>query len=91
MATSRKNEDPQAQANADAGVSDTAEKVQAAVDTETEQGFRGVEVDPTPNSAYTVQGVTAGAPTPETDVAQADEAARRQRDVASPGNGPGPR
>jgi hypothetical protein len=35
---------------------------------EEKQGFRGQEVDPTPNEAYTVAGVTSGAPTPETDV-----------------------
>jgi hypothetical protein len=34
---------------------------------ETERGFLGVEVDTTPNHAYTVAGVTAGEPTPETD------------------------
>lgn len=31
-------------------------------------GYRGIEVDPTPNENYTVAGVTSGAPTPETDV-----------------------
>ena len=41
-----------------------------------EQGFRGVEVDPTPNENYTVAGVTAGKPTPETDTAAA-KAARK--------------
>jgi hypothetical protein len=30
-------------------------------------GFFGVEVDPTPNEHYTVAGVLAGKPTPETD------------------------
>jgi len=43
-----------------------------------EQGFLGEKVDPTPNEAYTVAGVTSGAPTPETDdktAAKADEAA----------------
>lgn len=43
------------------------EQVAEAVDKETEQGFRGVKVDPTDNFAYTVAGVTSGAPTPETD------------------------
>jgi len=43
-----------------------AEKqVQKAVDAETEQGFRGVEVDQTPNEAYTVEGVTSGQDVPE--------------------------
>jgi hypothetical protein len=41
---------------------------------EIEQGFRGTEVDPTPNENYTVAGVTSGAPTPETDVDSAVEA-----------------
>jgi hypothetical protein len=42
-------------------------EVQAAVDQENKQGFVGVGVDPTPNENYTVAGVTAGKPTPETD------------------------
>lgn len=45
----------------------TAEKIQREMDEATEQGFIGVEVDQTPNENYTVQGVTSGAPTPETD------------------------
>ena len=40
---------------------------------ETAQGFRGVEVDPTPNENYTVAGVTSGAPTPETAAESAQE------------------
>lgn len=46
---------------------ETAVAIEKAVDKETEQGFRGVDVDPTPNEHYTVAGVTAGKPTPETD------------------------
>ena len=42
--------------------------LQSTADRETAQGFRGVEVDSTDNKAYTVAGVTAGMPTPETDV-----------------------
>jgi hypothetical protein len=30
-------------------------------------GFFGARVDPTPNHAYTLEGVGAGEPTPETD------------------------
>ena len=45
---------------------------------ETAQGFRGVEVDSTPNENYTVAGVTSGAPTPETDV---DAAASARKDT----------
>lgn len=51
------------------------DEVQAAVDKETEQGFRGTEVDPTPNENYTVVGVTSEAPTPETDPGLAAEIA----------------
>jgi hypothetical protein len=43
----------------------------------TEDGYLGVKVDPTPDEAYTVAGVTKGQPTPETDAkaaAKADEA-----------------
>lgn len=47
--------------------------IQARADKETAQGFRGVEVDPTPNENYTVQGVTSGAPTPETDAGLAKD------------------
>lgn len=53
------------------------DQVQAKVDQETEQGFRGEKVDPTPDSHYSVAGVTSGKPTPETDekaAAKADEA-----------------
>ncbi len=47
--------------------------VQAQVDHEQDQGYRGDKTDPTPNSAYTVQGVVSGEPTPETDPAAAVE------------------
>lgn len=69
--------DAAAQAKTDAEAADAAvaDQVQAAVDVETEQGFRGVEVDPTPNENYTLAGQVAGAPTPETDL-DAAEAAR---------------
>jgi hypothetical protein len=46
---------------------------QKVIDQEQSQGFRGVEVDPTPNENYTVAGVTSGAPTPETDVDSAKD------------------
>jgi hypothetical protein len=42
-------------------------EVQKSVDAEEAAGLVGVEVDPTPNAHYTVAGVTAGKPTPETD------------------------
>ena len=50
------------------------DEAQATVDKEEEQGFRGVKVDPTPDSHYTVAGVTAGKSTPETDDKAADKA-----------------
>lgn len=62
MAERRKDESPE-------------ERVQETVNQEQEQGYRGTKVDPTPNEAYTVQGVTSGQPTPETDPALAREAA----------------
>jgi len=43
-------------------------EVQAKVDEETDKGFWGTKVDPTPNEHYTVDGVTSGKPTPETSV-----------------------
>lgn len=52
-----------------------ASQAQEIVDEENAQGFRGVEVDPTPNENYTVAGVIEGAPTPETDT-DAAKAAR---------------
>ncbi len=44
-----------------------AADVQAKLDAEIEQGFRGTRVDPTPLDNYTIQGVISGKPTPETD------------------------
>jgi hypothetical protein len=49
-------------------------EVQANVDAENEQGFRGARVDPTPLENYTLGGVTSGKPTPETDEKAAAEA-----------------
>jgi hypothetical protein len=51
-------------------------QVQERVDAENVAGFRGLNVDPTPNLAYTSEGVAAGMPTPETD-ADAWETANR--------------
>ena len=52
-----------ARTNSDLG----AEQVQKAKDAEDAQGFVGGKVDPTPDEHYTVGGVLAGKPTPETD------------------------
>lgn len=46
-------------------------EVQARMQQELKQGFRGIEIDPTPNENYTFAGVTSGAPTPETDAGSA--------------------
>ena len=54
-------------------VKETRSTVQQKVDAEIAQGFRGVEVDSTPNENYTVAGVTKGLPTPETDVKTAQK------------------
>jgi hypothetical protein len=55
--------------------SDSGEaEVQAKVDKENEQGYVGVRVDPTPLENYTLAGVTAGKPTPETDADAAEKA-----------------
>lgn len=65
---------------------DAAQKeVQKAVDAAEDKGYLGVEVDPTPDAHYTVAGVLAGKPTPETDAGhgrdvrqQLDDAARQR-------------
>lgn len=71
------DEGRQAKAAAEKTDAKVTDQVQEVVDQETEQGFRGIEVDPTPNENYSVAGVTSGAPTPETD----DEQARKARDA----------
>lgn len=48
-------------------VSSPLERQQVAADKVQELGYRGVEGDPTPDEHYTVGGVIAGKPTPETD------------------------
>lgn len=79
-------------AKSDAVAADkTAAQVQEIVDRETEQGFRGVEADPTPNENYTVAGVTSGAPTPETDEEQAEAVRRHAKTVQSKAAGVGER
>lgn len=78
MATeNQKKADQPKSSTADAGEG----QVQETVDRESDQGYRGVVADPTPNSAYTVSGVVAGEPTPETHEAQADKAAARAREL----------
>lgn len=61
---------------------DVAKAVQHATDKAQEQGFYGVETDPTPNEHYTVAGVTEGKPTPETDPHHAREVRQQLDDSA---------
>jgi len=83
------NSDAGKQAKADAVSADqqVASGPQEVIDRETEQGFRGVEVDSTPNENYTLQGVTSGAPTPETDPQQAEQVRKDMKDVEAKANG----
>lgn len=88
MGTSRSNHPESSaagqQAKADAVKADTSSaEVQQQVDEDEARGFRGVEVDPTPNENYTVAGVTSGAPTPETDDGAAEVARKAQADAAT--------
>lgn len=76
------------QAKADAAKADqSAAEVQRKADEDAERGFRGVEVDSTPNEAYSVAGVTSGMPTPETDEEQADKVRQDIRGVEKRANG----
>jgi hypothetical protein len=62
---------------------DAAQKdVQKAVDEAEDKGYLGVEVDPTPNEHYTVAGVLAGKPTPESDLGHAREVRQQLDDDA---------
>lgn len=54
-------------------------EVQKKADEINDQGFFGTKVDPTPDENYTVAGVTAGKPTPETDEQAAADAAQALR------------
>ena len=57
-------------------------EVQAAVDAAEDKGYIGVPVDPTPKENYTVAGVLAGKPTPETDAGHAREVRQQLDDSA---------
>lgn len=60
---------------------DAAQKeVQKAVDEAEDKGYLGVEVDPTPDEHYSVSGVLAGKPTPETDPDHAREVRQKLED-----------
>ncbi|MFD6363172.1 hypothetical protein ACFWFX_25475 [Streptomyces roseolus] len=57
-------------------------EVQEAVDRAEDKGYIGVPVDPTPKDHYTVAGVVAGKPTPETDGDHAREVRQKLDDEA---------
>lgn len=57
-------------------------EVQKAVDAAEDKGYIGVPVDPTPKENYTVAGVLAGKPTPETDPEHAREVRQQLDDSA---------
>lgn len=84
-------EGQKAKADAEKADQQVASGPQEIIDRETEQGFRGVEVDPTPNENYTLQGVTSGKPTPETDDDAAEAARRAQTETAAKAAGVGQR
>lgn len=86
MARNEKPQENDAQRTEPAGDGGAAE-VQARVDKETEQGFRGTEADSTPNENYTVGGVTSGKPTPETDEGQAEQVRKDLRSTERGANG----
>lgn len=73
----RSNADKDKDDNPQAGVGDALAQVDEVVNDEIDKGYRGVEIDPTPNEHYTVPGVLAGKPTPETDEGLAEEARAR--------------
>lgn len=74
MAAKKNDTDGAVSAGTDVGQAE----VQAVADTATEQGFLGHTTDPTPTENYTLAGVTAGKPTPETDSDAAVEAWKHQ-------------
>jgi hypothetical protein len=75
-------QDPTGPANPKAANLHGADEVQAIVDHDEAQGFKGITTDPTPNYNYTVQGVTKGLPTPETSDEQYSIAQAHGRKVA---------
>lgn len=58
------------------------QEVQKTLDEAEGKGYLGVPVDPTPKENYTVAGVLAGKPTPETDAAHAREVRQQLDDEA---------
>lgn len=57
------------------------QEVQKVVDEAEDKGYLGVPVDPTDKHAYTVPGVLAGEPTPETDADHARQVRQKLDDA----------
>jgi hypothetical protein len=74
MADDKLNDRPVEEGGLKKGGELGGKEVQAKMDEEQEQGYRGFVPDPTPNENYTVKGVTSGAPTPENNPQAAAEA-----------------
>jgi hypothetical protein len=70
----------QSDGDSEGQVEQAVQQVDEAVQSETDQGYRGVRVDQTPDEHYTVEGVTSGKPVPE---AEADPVAAR-REATNP-------
>lgn len=79
-------ESSQSQKKASASTDGGKQQLQQVFDEAQEKGYFGVTPDVTPNANYTVKGVTSGAPTPETDEAQAEKVAQAQRKLAREGS-----
>jgi hypothetical protein len=71
----KKADDKAAEKSSKSGDVGEAE-VQAKFDAAHKVGYSGVSTDPTPNENYTIRGVLAGKPTPETDYDAALEAVK---------------
>lgn len=82
MADSKSTSSKQGRTTQETPDDGVAQEIQRITDEGEEQGFLGIEVDPTPNENYTVQGVTSGKPTPESDPEYAREVRQRLDDDA---------
>ncbi|MCA1666905.1 MAG: hypothetical protein LC793_05780 [Thermomicrobia bacterium] len=74
--TDRKSDEKAPAVSDERELAEDKREVQATVDAENAQGFRGYNPDSTPNENYTFNGQAAGKPTPETDPRLAAEAGR---------------
>lgn len=82
MAESKSTSSRQSRTKQETPDDGVAQEIQRMTDDAEEQGFLGVDVDPTPNEHYTVAGVTSGKPTPETDPEYAREVRQQLDDDA---------